>query len=127
VALEAVRNPFRRAETLLSLTEEQRAGVLDDAVKRLPPGFLMEQLELQEEIQDGLADDRRKVLKKDARRRLKRLQAELSETFAALDDADAASDPESARRSALTTIAGAISQSRYWRNIQTAIRGDVPQ
>ncbi len=127
-ALESVRNPFRRAETLLALTDEQRSGALDEASKRLPPGFLMEQLELQESIQDGLDDGTRKALKKQTRRELKALQSILADAFAALDVADAAVDPGAARTSTLETIASTVSQSRYWRNIQTALRGEkIPE
>ncbi|GEM_PF-2055569 len=127
-ALEAVRDPFRRAETLLALTDEQRSGALDEAGKRLPPGFLMEQLELQEAVQDGLDPDARKALKKQTRRELKRLRTVLEESFASLDVADAALDPAVARASTLETIASTVSQSRYWRNIQTALRGEsIPE
>jgi molecular chaperone HscB len=127
-ALEAVRDPFRRAETLLNLTDEQRSGSLDAAGKRLPPGFLVEQLELQEAVQDGLDDTSRKTLTKQARRELKRLQAELADTFAELDVSTTAADPKAARTATVERIAGTVSQSRYWRNIQAAVRGDsIPE
>ena len=124
-ALGAVRDPFRRAETLLSLTDEHRSGALDAAGKRLPPGFLMEQMELREEIQGGLPDDARKALKTRTRRELKAIESDLTERFAELDVTDAAKDPQAARTAVLEAIAGAISRSRYWRNIQAALRGNA--
>ena len=127
-ALEAVRDPFRRAETLLALTDEARSGALDEAGKRLPPGFLLEQMELQEAIQDGLGDAERKAMKKRARRELKALHTALTEQFSTLEVAAAAQDPDEARREVLEAAAGTVSQSRYWRNIQAALRGaNIPR
>ncbi len=119
-ALGAIRDPFRRAETLLRLTNEHRDGALEAAGKRLPPGFLIDQLELQESIQDGLDDQARKGLKKQARRELKALHATLAADFDALTTAD---DSSPTRTTLLENIASVVSQSRYWRNTQAALRG----
>ena len=127
VALESVRDPFRRAETLLALTDEHRSGALDAAANSLPPGFLIEHLELREEIQEGPSDDRRRALKKAARAQLRGIEIEIGDAFEELDAVGAAVDPAAARAAALNAVAGAVSRSRYWRNLQTALRGDAPR
>lgn len=105
-ALDAVSDPFARAATLLGLLDA--AGAIKSQV---PKDFLLEQLELQEEIEDGVDEARAKDLKKQARRHLKDLAARLSGAFAASD---------------LASARDAIDRSRYWRNVQRALRADAP-
>jgi hypothetical protein len=54
--------------------------------------------------------------------------ASAADTFAELDVSTTAADPKAARTATLERIAGTVSQSRYWRNIQAAVRGDsIPE
>lgn len=110
-ALKAVREPFQRALTLLEMHPDG-----DDVPKSvMPTAFLMEQLELQEEIEDGVDSARRRELIKVARTELKVLRQRLGELLAGEPDLDA-----------LTQVRATVDRSHYWRNIQRSLRGDGP-
>ena len=110
-ALAAVRDPFARADTLLGLQPE-----IDDLPRTsLPTMFLMEQLELQEEVDDEVAPPRKRELNRQVRGALKELRAGLSEAFAGLDGDD--------RLASMSTARELVDRSRYWRNVQAALRG----
>ncbi len=110
-ALGQVSDPFTRSSTLLDLQE--------DAVPhaQLPQAFLMEQLELQEEIEEGVESGRKRELKKAVRAELKSLRASLAEAWLTAADGDA---------SALATVQELVDRSRYWKNAEVALRGQAP-
>jgi DnaJ-domain-containing protein 1 len=120
-ALEEVRTPFRRAETLLSVlphapdfNEETRPG--------LPTPFLIQQLELQEEIEDGLSRERKRELTTWVRSELKELRAVLDSEFQLVEK----SNETQTSRDSFERIQNAVDRSRYWRNIQRSLRGQLP-
>ncbi len=113
-ALEAVREPFARAVVLLDLLAEGA----DVPRTKLPTPFLVEQLELQEEIEDGVDNARKREMTKEARGALEALRQQLSEGFTA------ASDPATGEQ--LAALREAIDRSHYWRNVQRALRGRAP-
>jgi len=110
-ALKAVREPFQRALTLLEMHED--AEQVPKTV--MPTTFLMAQLELQEEIEDGVDGERKRELTKVTRAELKALREQLAELLAG--EADVA---------VLTQVRATIDRSHYWRNIQKALRGTAP-
>ncbi len=105
-ALKAVRDPFDRARALLELAGD------GDGKSVMPPAFLMEHFELQEEIEDGVDGARKRELTKRARTELRALREELASAFAGGGDAEA--------------VRRAVDASNYWRNVQRALRGDGP-
>ncbi len=110
-ALKAVREPFQRALTLLEMHDDA-----DEVPKTvMPSSFLMYQLEIQEEIQDGVEGARKRELTKQARAELKAGREELGDLFGGDVDLET-----------LTRVRAAIDRSHYWRNIQKALRGTAP-
>lgn len=110
-ALAAVRDPWARADTLLGLQAE-----IDDLPRtRLPTAFLVEQLELQEEVDESLEPARKRQVSKQVRAALKELRAGLAEAFAGLDGTD--------KLAAMGRARELVDRSRYWRNVQAALRG----
>lgn len=107
-AIAALRGPFERAETLLGLLDASEPG----ARPPLPQGFLIEQLELQERLMDGIDDAERKEL----RRRIRTELAALRDRLASLLGAEP--DPER-----LAEAREALDRSRYWRNLERVVRG----
>lgn len=105
-ALAAVRDPFERAETLL--------GLFGGARQALPQAFLLEQLDLQERIEQGIAEDERRPLRRQIKAELAALQARLRDAFARAPAPDA-----------LAEARDAADRSRYWRNAERALRGNV--
>ena len=83
-ALAKTKDPFARAETLLTTPGEAPPKA------QVPQMFLMEQLELQEEIEGGVGGDRRKILNKTIRRELKELRRQLAGHFEILEAAGGA-------------------------------------
>jgi molecular chaperone HscB len=110
-ALKAVREPFQRALTLLEMHDD--GNVVPKTL--MPTSFLMDQLELQEEIEDGVEGERKRDLTKRARAELKAGREELGELLGGDLDLEA-----------LTQVRATIDRSHYWRNIQKALRGTAP-
>lgn len=110
-AFGAVSSPFRRASTLLELMEAPESP-------KPPQAFLIEQLELMEEIEDGVDAPRKKTLQKLIRGELRALKARLREAFLAA---------EAGNESALIDGRMALDRSRYWRNAKRALRGAAPE
>ncbi len=106
-ALARVGDPFARAETLLDMQ--------DPAVPSgtLPTPFLLEQLELQEEIEGELAPARRRELKRQVREALRELREALTSAWSTVEGGDP---------SALGGVRDAVDRSRYWRNAERALR-----
>ncbi len=123
VALEAVTDPFVRATTLISATDEHADGLLGDGKRDVPQDFLIEQLDLQEELESPVDPARRKELNKQIRRALKELTRQLAGHFEIVDASGHAGDAAGdARLAALRGARAVVSQSRYWRNAQQALR-----
>lgn len=120
-ALKAVRTPFARAETLLTLLPEL-AEFSEEGRAPLPTSFLMEQLELQEEIEGGIEANRKRELSKTVRENLKELRATLDSEF---DLVEKTAD-STGRSAAFYRIQTTVDRSRYWRNIQRSLRGQAP-
>jgi molecular chaperone HscB len=116
-ALARTRDPFARAETLL-----EEAGAEGEAA--VPQAFLIEQLELQEELEGPIDDERRKALTRTLRRELKELQRQLAGHFEIIEaTAHAGSAAGPAHAAALQAAWTVVHMSRYWRNAQRALRG----
>lgn len=113
-ALKAVREPFGRAVVLLELI----ADGAEVPRTKLPTPFLVEQLELQEEIEEGVQGARKRELTAEARAALKALRERLSAGFVA------ATEPPTTEQ--LAALRDAIDRSHYWRNVQRALRGRAP-
>lgn len=111
-ALGKVMDPFVRSETLLDLGEVEVPNA------KLPTPFLVEQLELQEEIEDGVDRARKRELKKQVRGQLSELRAKLATAWIAV---------EAGNDDALTTVRDVVDRSRYWRNADRALRGQAPE
>jgi len=121
-ALAKTQDPFARAETLLSDTEacEEKATV--------PQMFLIEQLELQEELETPVATERRKTLNRSIRKELKELERQLAGHFEIIDaTALAGTAAGEGRLMALKAASTVVHMSRYWRNAQRALRGAAAQ
>lgn len=110
-ALGKVTDPFTRSSTLLELQDE------DPVHPPLPQAFLLEQLELQEEIEDGVEPARRRELRKAVRSELKALHGALEDAWARAEAGDAG---------ALPAIQDLVDRSRYWKNAEVALRGQAP-
>lgn len=123
VALEAIKDPFDRAMTLVEASEEHGDGLLGDARKDIPQDFLIEQLELQEELESPVSDERRKVLNKQIRRELRELKRQLAGHFEIVDaTAHAGAAAGEARIAALRGARAVVHRSKYWRNARQALR-----
>jgi len=120
-ALEAVRTPFRRAETLLEVLPDPPEFSEADRPP-LPTSFLTDQLDLQEEIEGGVEPGRKRELKKSVRSELKDLHELLDSEFKLIEKT---SDSEE-RSAAFGRIQTTVDRSRYWRNIQRSLRGKAP-
>ncbi len=121
-AIQAVRAPFDRGETLLAMQPEAQEGALGDG-KDLPQEFLIEQLELQEEMENGLDASRKRDLKKQVGSTLNGLREEVARGFSTAQEAEPGTTE---RLSGLRQVRRALDTARYWRNIQLALRGDAP-
>ena len=110
-ALAQVSDPFARSETLLDMHEAEVPS------QKLPMPFLMEQLELQEEIEDGVDGSRKRELKRQVREALRELREALISAWSTVESGDP---------SALTHVRDAVDRSRYWRNADRALRGQAP-
>ena len=108
-ALAAVRDPWTRGDTLLEL----QPGIDDLPRAQLPTSFLVEQLELQEEVEEQLDPARKRELTRQVRGALEELRAELVEAFASMGDD---------RLAAMSRARELLDRSRYWRNVQAALR-----
>ncbi|MBJ93140.1 MAG: Fe-S protein assembly co-chaperone HscB [Rickettsiales bacterium] len=120
-ALIIVRDPLQRARALLS----QRAEELVDRLtreQRLDQGFLIEQLELQEEAREQPDESRKKELKKLARGELKLLTSTIENCFHELEGAAKSESQDELIARALHSMA----KARYWRNLQQALRNPAP-
>ncbi len=121
-ALAKTKDPFVRAQTLLTTPGEAPPKA------QVPQTFLMEQLELQEEIEGGVDGDRRKILNKTIRRELKELRRQLAGHFEILEaSGDAGSAAGGAADSARAAAWVVVHKSRYWKNAQRALRGGAAQ
>ena len=120
-ALEEVRTPFRRAETLISVLPHA-PEFNEETRPSLPTPFLIQQLELQEEIEDGLSRERKRELTTWVRSELKELRAVLDSTFQLVEK----SKESDTSRDAFERIQNTVDRSRYWRNIQRSLRGQLP-
>ncbi|MEE2829626.1 MAG: iron-sulfur cluster co-chaperone HscB C-terminal domain-containing protein, partial [Myxococcota bacterium] len=122
-ALKAVRGPFHRAETLLGLLNKTECNS-EETRPRLPTEFLVEQLEIQEEIETGLSPERKRLLQAQVRDELGSLEEALHSGFAKLNSDDEAS------KTWTTTVAGlqeTIDRARYWRNVRSSLRSPGPR
>jgi len=121
-ALAKTKDPFARAETLLSDADDQ-----DDKAS-VPQGFLIEQLELQEELEEAVSSERRKALNKTIRRELKELKRQLLGHFEIIEASQSAgSAAGNAGAAAMSAAWTVVHMSRYWRNAQRALRGGAAQ
>ncbi len=119
-SLGLLRDPFVRASTLLNLRcEADEAEAVDT---KLPQGFLIEQLELQEAIEEGLPASRKREVKKQVRGELATLQEAIVEAFEKLE----AEPSDDEQQAACEAIRDAVARSRYWSNVRTALRGQGP-
>ncbi len=109
-ALQKVGDPFARARTLLEMAEDEVPS------SKLPTPFLIEQLELQEEIEEGVDSKRKRALKKEVREHLRELRERLTSAFSRSEGGDA---------EALVEVRDALDRSRYWRNAERALRGQA--
>lgn len=121
-ALEAIREPIRRGETLLALQAAELSEQLQ-AEQRPDQFFLLEQLELQEEVRDSLEPARKRDIKKRVRRELAGLIEQLNAHFAAFE----ASKEDEKRRQLVGQTLRLLGEARYWRNLQRALRGEAPR
>mgnify|MGYP002634098165 CR=1 FL=1 len=126
VSLGALKDPFDRADTLLRATDEWEL-LADDKVA-LPQAFLLEQLDLQEELEAPLTEERRSVLQRTVRHELRELRRVLGGHFEVAESAShAGSAAGDARITALRAARAVVDKSRYWRNAQRTLRGDAPR
>jgi len=121
-ALESIREPIERANTLLRLQVPELTEELG-AQHRPDQEFLIEQLELQEEVRGSLDPERRRALKQNVRAQLKRLHEQIGDAFAALEQSEAAGS----QRIAVAQALQFLGEARYWRNLQRALRGEAPR
>ena len=122
-ALGAIKDPFDRATTLIEATDEHADGQLGDGKRDVAQDFLLEQLELQEELESAVDAGRRKQLNAQIRHELRELRRQLAGHFEIIDaSAHAGSAAGSARLAALRAARAVVSRSRYWRNARQALR-----
>ena len=121
-AIKAIREPIPRAEALLALHAPELSAQLQDQ-QRPDPKFLLEQIELQEEVRSALEPIRKRELKKRLRAELTALTEQLS---AALANFEAKPEP-AARHRAVAQALRSLGEARYWRNLQRALRGEAPR
>jgi len=121
-ALESIREPIERGNTLLELQVPELAEELRP-MHRPEPEFLLEQLELQEEVRGALDPERRRALKQLVRSQLKRLHEQIADAFTALEQSEAGDS----LRIAVTRALQFLGEARYWRNLQRALRGEAPR
>jgi molecular chaperone HscB len=121
-SLEAIREPVQRGETLLALQAAELSEQLRSE-QRLEPSFLLEQLELQEEVREVLEPQRKRQIKKRVRGEITALTEALRSAFA---DFEADDDP-STRHHAVARALRSLGEARYWRNLQRALRGEAPR
>lgn len=120
-ALEAIREPIQRGETLLALQAAELSEQLQ-AEHRPDQSFLLEQLELQEEVRNTLEPTRKREIKKRIRSELTDLTGQLSVCFSSFESANEATPREQVVAQALRFLG----EARYWRNLQRTLRGEAP-
>ena len=108
-ALSALRDPFSRGESLLALSAEARTQGLDRPGK-LDKSFLIDQLTLQEELAEGISEERRRELLKKSRNESKSITKRMAEAFAS---------------GKLEDVRRALDESRYWRNVGRIAQGQA--
>ncbi len=121
-ALEAIREPIARGETLLSLQASDLCTELQEG-HRPDPNFLLEQLELQEEVRGNITAPRKRELKKRIRKELATLIEALEASFSTIET----SSDQSTLRPAVSEALRLLGEARYWRNLQQALRGEAPR
>jgi len=121
-SLEAIRESIARGETLLALQAAELSEQLSSE-QRPDPSFLLEQLELQEEVRGTLEPTRKRQIKKQVRGELAALTEALRSTFA---DFEAETDP-ARRQHSVAQALRSLGEARYWRNLQRALRGEAPR
>ncbi len=121
-SLEAIREPISRGETLLALQAADLSEQLSSE-QRPDPSFLLEQLELQEEVRGALEPARKRQIKKRVRGELTALTETLRSTFAGFE---AEIDPDR-RDHWVAQALRSLGEARYWRNLQRALRGEAPR
>jgi molecular chaperone HscB len=121
-ALEAIREPIQRGETLLALQAAELSEQLQ-AEQRPDQSFLLEQLELQEEVRNTLEPARKRDLKRRIRSELAGLTEQLSVCFS---DFEAENEAENRRKVVGQTLRF-LGEARYWRNLQRTLRGEAPR
>ena len=121
-AMESIREPIERGNTLLTLQVPELAEELRPQ-HRPDQEFLLEQLELQEEVRETLKPERRRALKQNVRAQLKRLHEQIADAFADLEQSEATGS----QRIAVARALQFLGEARYWRNLQRALRGEAPR
>jgi len=116
-ALKVLADPFARAEHLLSLAPEWSDEL--KASKRLPGGFLEDQLRVREELAGGVTEGRAREIQRLARRGLKEVEANLATCFHRIEAGDR--DPKALRHEARALL----NQVRYLQNVLGVARGEV--
>jgi len=121
-SMAAIREPIDRGDTLLGLLA---ASLVEQVApeQRANQGFLIEQLELQEEARGELDPARRRALKAQVRAELEVLHGRLAGSFSALEQ----SPGEDSSRSVVAEALRWLGEARYWRNLQRTLRGEVPR
>lgn len=105
-ALAALRDPFMRAELYLQVT-----GSPLGSAAPLPQDFLIDMLERQEELADGVGDDRRRIVLREARAALKSLADDVR---------------DAAVRGDGVAVRSINDRARYWKNLAFAAQGRGP-
>lgn len=115
-ALRVLREPFARAEYLLSLAPEYASELRDS--RALPDGFLAAQLELREELDGGASEARVQEIRRRARRDLQEVEARVGEHFRLMESGEG--DPRALR----AEVRLLLNQVKYFQNVQRAARGE---
>jgi molecular chaperone HscB len=121
-AYAALKQPFRRAEYLLSL----HGGSTAAEFKEMEPAFLEEMLELRMEIEelrhDGAADSpARMVMEQQLRQRNEKLASEIARRFAELETLPANT---SQRKSVLLQVRQLLNAAKYIQGLLRDLRAD---